>query len=437
MVLGFLVHVALLAVLTLLLGLFSYVYRLYAEDEYRSSPRAREHLQYFREQVGPRLKLERPRAAQVFSLLTQFTLVAVALVILGAVRPFARSALQAALETALFVVLELLLMYLFLPYVLLSRTGGRWLLPLVPVLRGFGYLAAAVLFLAEFLVSVLHLAEEEEEPEPEAPAEAIAHLVEQGQERGILRQDDIPLIASVIQFADKTAREVMTPRPEVVGIAASASIAELRRQIRERRFSRIPVYGSSLDDLKGVVFVRDVLEVPEAEAEQHRVGELMRPALFVPETMPVVEVARQLQAERQEMAVVVDEYGNVAGLITLEDLAEEIIGEISDADQVRRAEVVKEADGQYLVRGGLELERLRASLGVPLEGAGATTFAGLVHGWFGHVPKPGEVLERDGLRVEVLESTPRRVVRLRVHVLTQPEAGPAPRKRSRKKQPAR
>jgi putative hemolysin len=411
-------HTAAIAVLTALLALFSYVYRLFAEDEHRASRRVREHLETFRQELAPRLKMEHRRALHTYSLLAQLTLVLVALAIGYAAQTFARSLPRAVFETAFFVVLEILLVYQFVPYVLLSRTSGNWLAPLVPSLRVFGYVVAPMLLLYEFSVSLLHLAEEEEEP---APAQAIAELVEEAQERGIFEKDDVPLIASVIQFADKTAREVMTPRPDIVGIAAVASVAELRQLVRQKRFSRVPVLGKDLDQVKGVVFVRDLLEVPEAEAEQRRVGELMRPILFVPESMPVVELTRQLQRETQEMAVVVDEYGSVAGLITMEDLAEEILGEISDADQVRRAEIIKESETSFLVRGGVELDRLRTGLGVSLETRNATTFAGVVHDWFGRVPKPGEAVERHGLRVEVLEATPRRVVRLRV-IRAAPEA---------------
>ncbi|HKZ52436.1 MAG TPA: hemolysin family protein [Candidatus Acidoferrales bacterium] len=427
-------HTVVIMLLTTLLAVFSYVYRLFAEDEHRASRRVREHLETFRQELAPRLRMERRKALQTYALLAQLTLVLVALAIGYAAQTFARSLPQAVFETAFFVVLEILLMYQFVPYVLLNRSSGSWLVPLVPILRVFGYIVTPMLLLYEFSVSLLHLTEEEEEPE--LPGQAIAELVEEAQERGIFEKDDVALIASVIQFADKTAREVMTPRPDIAGIAATASVAELRRLVREKRFSRVPVLGTSLDDVKGVVFVRDLLEVPEAEAEQRRVGELMRPVIFVPETMPVVELTRQLQRETQEMAVVVDEYGSVAGLLTMEDLAEEILGEISDADQVRRAEIIKESETSFLVRGGVELERLRTALGMPLQAHNATTFAGVVHEWFGRVPKPGEGVERDGLRVEVLEATPRRVVRLRV-IRPVPEAvEAAPARKRRKRTPA-
>src|SRR3990170_850268 len=259
-------HTVVIMLLTTLLAVFSYVYRLFAEDEHRASRRVREHLETFRQELAPRLRMERRKALQTYALLAQLTLVLVALAIGYAAQTFARSLPQAVFETAFFVVLEILLMYQFVPYVLLNRSSGSWLVPLVPILRVFGYIVTPMLLLYEFSVSLLHLTEEEEEPE--RPGQAIAELVEEAQERGIFEKDDVALIASVIQFADKTAREVMTPRPDIAGIAATASVAELRRLVREKRFSRVPVLGTSLDDVKGVVFVRDLLEVPEAEAEQ-------------------------------------------------------------------------------------------------------------------------------------------------------------------------
>ena len=320
---------------------------------------------------------------------------------------------------------------------LVSRSSGDWLVPLIPALRFSGYLVLPFQVLLDFFVSLLHLTEPEEETPAEEPAQKIIDdLMEEAKDgHGLLEKDDVPLVASVLKFADKTARETMTPRPEMTGIAASSSVADLRQLVRQRHFSRYPVFGRSVDDVRGVVFVRDLLEVPDQEAASRKVEELVRPVLFVPETKPVVEVVRELQQETKEMAVVLDEYGSVAGLLTLEDLAEEILGEISDADQVRRAEVIKESETSYLVRGGIELDRLRPVLSLTADSKGATTFAGLVHTWFGYVPRPGETLEREGLRLEILEATPRRVVRLRVIVLPTPVAA-APAKKGRKKQPA-
>lgn len=430
-------HTLVILLLTALLALFSYLYRLYLEDSRRASRRAREHLDHFHQDIAPRLKLERRRAMLTFGLLAQVMLVLVALAMGFAAETFADSPPRAIFQTAFFVVLQILVTYQFVPHVLVSRSNGDWLVPLIPLLRFFGYLVLPFQVLLDFFVSLLHLTEEEDEPPEEEPAQKIlAELMEDAKEgHGVLEKEDIPLVAAVLKFADRTAREVMTPRPDMTGIAASASVAELRQLARQRHFSRYPVFGQSVDDVRGVVFVRDLLEVPEQEASTRKVEELVRPVLYVPETKPVVDVVRELQQETKEMAVVLDEYGSVAGLLTLEDLAEEILGEISDADQVRRAEIIKESETSYLVRGGIELDRVREALNLPHDSKGATTFAGLVHAWFGYVPRPGESLERDGLRIEVLEGTPRRVVRLRVIQQPAPAAA-APTKKGRKKQPA-
>ncbi|MBI4462426.1 MAG: HlyC/CorC family transporter [Acidobacteria bacterium] len=430
-----LVHIVLIALLTFLLVFFAYLHRAFQEKGWRATRRLREHLEYFHEHIAPRFGMDQRRATQSFSLLAQLMLVLLALGIGSAANTFAKSAAAAVFETAFFVVLEILLLYQLFPYLLLLRSRGDWVLPCVRVARVSSYIIWPLLGVYGFGVSLLHLTDEEESSEEETPSEAIEELVEVGQERGILAQEDVRLIASVVQFADKTVKEVMTPRPEIVAIQADAGLAELRQLLREKKFSRVPVYGQNLDDIVGIAFVRDLLDVPDGESQRRSVRELMRLALFVPETKPLVELLREMQREYQQMAMVIDEYGSVAGLVTLEDLVEEIVGEISDVDQVRRAEIVKESDTSYLVRGGAGLERLREALDRPLNAEECSTVAGLVHSWFGYVPKPGEHIERDGLRFEVLEATPRRVVRLRVSVLP-PAVAAKPRGKGKKAQAA-
>src|SRR3990167_7560893 len=253
-------HALVIAALTFFLGLFSYVHRLFQERGREVSRRTRENADHFHQTIAPRLKMDRRRAVQAFALLSQLTLVLAALAIGYAAETFADSPARAVFETAFFVVLQILITYQFLPYLLMSRTSGNWLGPLVPVLRGFGYAVMPLLMVYAFCVSLLHLTEEEEAPQADAAEQAIEELVEEGQERGILEKEDVTLIASVLQFADKTVGEVMAPRPEIAGIAGTASVAELRKLVREKRFSRIAVFGQSLDDVQGVVVVRDLLE---------------------------------------------------------------------------------------------------------------------------------------------------------------------------------
>lgn len=415
-----LVHAGLVALLTLLLALFSYLHRAFQEKGWGTTRRIREHLEYFHAHIAPRFQMDHRRATQTFGLLAQLMLVLVALGIGSAANRFAENAAAAVFETAFFVVLEILLVYQFLPYVLLLRTTGEWVTAFIWLVRVLSYVVWPLLVVYGFGISLLHLTDEEEAPREERPAEAFEQLVEVGQERGLLAQEDVPLLASVVQFGDKTVKDVMTPRPEIVAIQADARLADLRQLFREKKLSRVPVYGQNLDDILGIAFLRDLLDVSEEAARELPVRERMRPALFVPETKSLMELLREMQREYQQMAIVVDEYGSVAGLVTLEDLVEEIVGEISDVDQVRRAEIVKESDSSFLVRGGAALERLREVLGRSLEAEEVSTVAGLVHSWFGYVPKPGEAIERDGLRFEVLEATPRRVVRLRAVALPPP-----------------
>ena len=413
-----------IVVLTYFLALFSYVHRLYEEKGRGRTRRIRAHLEHFHDNLAPRLRMDPRRAALTFGLLAQITLVLVALTIGFAAVDFGGNQVRLVFNTGFFVILEILLVYQFASYLLLSRSKGNWLVAMMPLLRLFGFIVLPLLAVYGFGVSILHLVEEEEvgPPGEEEQVQAIEDLVEEGQERGIFEQEDVALIASVLEFADCTARDIMTPRPDLVGIGADQPVSELRSLMTEKRLSRVLVYGKSVDEVLGVVTVHDALAVPEAEAAGKTVGSLKRPVMFVPETKRVVELVSELQRGQYQLVVVVDEYGKAAGLVTIRDLAEEVIGEISDADQVRRAEILREGDRSFLIRAGAELHKVNEVLGVELNGAGNTTFAGLVHSWFGYVPKPGEKIERNGLSVEVLEATPRRAVRLRV---TLPDAAAA------------
>jgi CBS domain containing-hemolysin-like protein len=176
------------------------------------------------------------------------------------------------------------------------------------------------------------------------------------------------------------------------------------------------VFQENLDNIVGIVFAQDVLQVPDAEAHTRTVASLMRrDVLFVPETKLGSELLREMQKQKARMAIVIDEYGGVAGLVTIEDLVEEIVGEISDEHET--AQVVRESDSSYLVPGNMDVDRLEELLGVRPDTKGAATVAGLVSELAGRIPKTGEVVEEDGLRLEVLQATDRKVERVRVSVV--------------------
>src|SRR5262249_40741416 len=232
---------------------------------------------------------------------------------------------------------------------------------------------------------------------------------------GLIEEDDRKLIQSVVEFGDKVVREVMTPRPNIVAISADSTLEQLRELVITEQYSRIPVYEHNIDQIIGFVHVRDMFEMDEAEREDRKVRDLVRPVLFVPETKPVSDLMRQMQQESTHMVIVVDEYGNTAGLATMEDLLEVIIGEIRDEHEPD-SDVIDDGHGGYIVSGSFDLARLPDLLaGFHIEeDIESTTVGGLVSEWLGRVPKSGEFVERDGARIEVLASDELRVGQVRI-----------------------
>jgi CBS domain containing-hemolysin-like protein len=317
------------------------------------------------------------------------------------------------LEAALALLLIVIVFNRFLPYVFFSRTRGKWLGRWVVVLRVLIYLVLPVTLVLGFLQSVTSLTREHSEPQPETQAEAVDALIEAGQEEGILDESNRDLIQSVVQFSEKTVRDAMKPRPEMVTVAADTTLETLIELLRTRSFSRMPVFEGNIDNIVGLVYAKDVLQVPDSEAHTRTVGSLMRKDIyFVPETKLASDLLREMQRNKVRMAIVIDEYGGVAGLVTIEDLVEEIVGEISDEHEI--AQVVRENEYSYLVPGNMDVDRLEELLGVRPERKGAATVAGLVSELAGRIPQKGEVIEEDGLRLEVLQSSDRRVERVRV-----------------------
>ena len=215
----------------------------------------------------------------------------------------------------------------------------------------------------------------------------------------------------------------MTPRPDIVAIRADATLAELRAFFREQEYSRIPVYVDSLDNIAGFVFIKDLMRLPETEPADRRVATLVRPAYVVPETKRVSDLLREFQRQQWQIAIVVDEYGGTAGLVTLEDLLEEIVGEIRDEYDVETEPVVDEGQGRYVVSGKADIETLGERLGVKLEGEGFETVGGYVMARLGRVPAAGEVHTIDDLVVEILDAERRRVHRVRVSAGARRRAG--------------
>ncbi|HXU21024.1 MAG TPA: transporter associated domain-containing protein, partial [Verrucomicrobiae bacterium] len=242
-------------------------------------------------------------------------------------------------------------------------------------------------------------------------------FVDAATEEGIIEQHDARLIEQVVEFGDKRVREVMTPRPDVIAISARATLEEFRERVVETKFSRLPVHEKSLDDIVGVAMAREMLQVSEQDALHRTVREIMRPPLFVPEMKFGSELLKEMQRTNQQMAIAIDEYGLVSGVVTVEDLVEEIVGEIGEEDRKSVPDVIRETGGAIVLRGSVAVDKIGELFGVRLitaaQHSNATTVAGLLNGVAGHVPRTGEVIEFDGLRFEVLEANQRKVLRVR------------------------
>jgi putative hemolysin len=231
------------------------------------------------------------------------------------------------------------------------------------------------------------------------------HELQEGQARELLR--------SLVEFRETMVREVMTPRPDIVAIGLQSSLGELRTLVREQQYSRIPVFNETLDNIVGVIAIKDLILLDSSDMTQP-IAPLVRPAHFVPETKRVPELLKEFQRKRVQAALVVDEYGGTAGLVTLEDLLEEIVGEIRDEYDVEVEPVLEEPGGNLVFSGRAHVRELAERLKIDVEGEGYETVGGYLLAHCGRVPAVGEAFDIDGLHVEVLEAERRRVTRVRV-----------------------
>jgi CBS domain containing-hemolysin-like protein len=404
--------------IVLLLGgltLVSYVDRLYTEIGRFLSREFQDNLNAFEQKVEPKLGVSRNRAALSMAILAQLMTASIALLLGYAVFRDQNWAGHEILEVILSLILIVIVFNRFLPFVFFSRTKGQWLARWTLLLRTLIYIVLPVTLVLGFLQSVAALTREHSEEQPETHTEAVDALIEAGREEGILHESNRDLIQSVVEFGEKTVREAMKPRPEIVAVPTNTTVEQFIELLRAKPFSRVPVFDGTIHNIVGIVHAQDVLQVPDSEAHTRTVDSLMRKDVyFVPESKLGSDLLREMQNNNIRMAIVVDEYGGVAGLVTIEDLVEEIVGEIRDEHE--KAEVVRESDQSYIVPGNMDVDRLGELLGIRPEDKESATVAGLVSELAGRIPRKGEVIEDDGLRFEVLEATQRRVERVRISV---------------------
>jgi CBS domain containing-hemolysin-like protein/ssRNA-specific RNase YbeY (16S rRNA maturation enzyme) len=255
-----------------------------------------------------------------------------------------------------------------------------------------------------------------------APADAAAEqanevakaYIDTAEHEGIIEGEERRLLQSIVDFGDILVREVMTPRPDIVAISADATVGDLRALFREQEYSRFPVYREGLDNIAGFVFVKDLVALDPAD-DKRPITSLLRTAVVVPETKRVPELLKQFQRQQTQCALVVDEYGGTAGLVTIEDLLEEIVGEIRDEYDVESEPVVDEGHGRFVFSGKVSIDELVERLNVEVDRAGGfETVGGYLLSQIGRVPNVGERFHIDGLSVEILDAQRRRINMVRI-----------------------
>jgi CBS domain containing-hemolysin-like protein len=398
--------------MVLLVTLVTCIQVLYLES-LRIRSRELPSLVFFKESIEPKIGLTTEKGALTFSLVKHVGLTILGCLLLAIT--YDKTSLGEALTGSILIGSLIVLVCTHLvPQLIYRKSRGERLMVFVPVLKLVALLVAPLSWTVEFMSSLFGLdggQTTDVSPNAEEPIEA---LINAGEEEGIIKADDRELIQSVVAFGDKTVREVLTPRPKIVGISADASLEELRTLAKAEQYSRMPAYEGDIDSVAGFVHVRDMFELDEKERAKKSVRDILRPIRTVPESKPVNDLLREMQEEGAHMAVVVDEYGSTAGIVTMEDMVEEIVGEIHDEHEPER-DVRKEADGSYVLSGSFDLDRLKELLDYAApEGTESTTVGGLVTEWLGHVPRVGEEAQRDGLTIRAMAGNDLRVDRVRV-----------------------
>ncbi len=418
--------IAVIVVLAVIETLASYISRVYAEFGKILSREVQQNLDVWEERIEPHLGLTREHAAVSAVVAQQLALGLMALgfgALLfargGKAEPGAGEIVQALLG----VVLVIVFCNQALPWLLFERTEGRWAVRLLWPIRLLLWSMTPITVLVRFFFSVVSLSEEPATREEEAAVDVEA-LLEAGEEEGILEEADRDLVRSAVEFGDKLVKEVMTPRPRVFAVRDNMTLEQFLAELKENSYSRVPVYAGSLDNITGIAFAHDLLQITDDEARTRTVASIQRPAAFVPETKKGYELLREMQREKQHMRIVIDEYGGVSGLVTIEDLLEQIVGNIKDEheEETPVEDPQREPHGVWLVPGNFPVDQLPDLFGEQPglsdldEAYEATTLGGLVSEIEGRIPVPGEVvlLESVGMKMEVVASTDRRVDRLRV-----------------------
>ena len=284
------------------------------------------------------------------------------------------------------------------------------LLPAFPLVRTLG---APVLALVRNLVQREEQREDREEGR-EATEEEIKTFIDEATEEGIIDKGQDELLRSVVEFGDTVVREIMTPRVNMVCIRKDTTIDNLKDLIIREKYSRVPVYKDRLDNIEGVVMAKDLLEYADEKHKVQSIEGLIRPVAFVPESMPVADLLKEFKKDKQKLAVVIDEHGGVSGLVTMEDVVEEIVGEIQDEYDTEEAQITENGPLDFTVSGATEVEELEELFDVELAEDDFITVGGLITHSLGRLPQKGEALTVKGLSVDILDVDQKKIKKLRI-----------------------
>lgn len=241
-------------------------------------------------------------------------------------------------------------------------------------------------------------------------------LMEVGEAEGIIEEKEREMIETMVEFSETKAGEIMTPRTELCVLTVESTVRDARDLIIDEKYSRLPVYRDNIDNIEGILYVRDLLGAWSEGKESEKIEKLLRPAFFVPETKSASDLLKTMQSNHVQIAIVIDEYGGVAGVVTVEDIIEEIVGEIEDEDieQEEIVEIVEGEGGYYDVPGSTEIDKIERIFDLEFEDEDFTTIAGLVTSEVGYVPKEEEKLILRGLEIEILKADEKRIHSLRM-----------------------
>lgn len=305
-----------------------------------------------------------------------------------------------------------------LPTIILRKVQKRVSIPLIYLIKLLFWLLYPFTWIFVFLEATIRPPETSDVDKKQAEEfeDEIRSLIDEGEKRGVFDEHEGDLLQALVEFSDTVVREVMTPRLDFIAIEQTAPVSELVEKILEHGFSRIPVFKDRIDNLIGVVFAKDLLAHWHKSDEEINIKELLREAYFVPETKKIMEMLKEFQMNKNHMAIVVDEYGGISGLVTIEDLLEEIVGEIRDEYDNEVDLLQVNADNSVTVDARLNVEDLEEQFGIELPREDFDTVGGLIFHILGRVPRQGEEIVYDDLVMKVLSAEERRVHSIHIHL---------------------